>query len=155
MDTKNNWMFVSNHGNVKDSKPPGAGRFEPPSITVYPLQASGDTPPLRIIEGPKAQLNWPAHIYADPEHGELFVANDVGDSILVFRETDSGDAAPIRVLKGPKTGIKNPTGLFVDGKNDELWVSNMGNHRAVVFPRTANGNAAPRRTGVIASGEVL
>ncbi len=143
LDTNNGWVFVSNHGNVKNSA--GVGRFEPPSITVYPLKAGGDAAPLRTISGPNAQLNWPAHIYSDPEHGELFVANDVGDSILVFRETDNGDVSPVRVLKGSKTEIKNPTGLYVDEIHDELWVSNMGNHRAVVFPRTANGDVPPRR----------
>lgn len=146
VDTKNQWVFVTNHGHVKDSKPPRAGRFEPPSITVYPLKASGDASPLRILEGPKTQLNWPANLFVDPERGELYVANDSGDSILVFRTSDQGDMAPIRVVKGPKTGIKNPTGVFVDLKNDELWVSNMGNHRATVYPRTANGDVAPLRT---------
>ena len=144
LDTKNNWMFVSNHGNVKDKA--GVGRFEPPSITVYPLKASGDTPPLRIIEGPKTQLNWPAHLSVDQERGELYAANDVGDSILVFKTTDKGDVAPTRVIKGSKTGIKNPTGVFLDVKNGEVWVANMGNHSATVFSRTANGNVAPLRT---------
>ena len=146
VDTKTKWMFVSNHGSVKRSQPPRTGRFEPPSITVYPLEASGNIAPARIIAGPKTGLNWPAHLFADPEHGELFVANDVGDAILVFRETDSGDVAPTRIIQGSKTGLKNPTGLFVDLKNDELWVSNMGNHSAQVFARDASGNAAPRRT---------
>ncbi len=85
-------------------------------------------------------------MYLDVERGELYVANDGGDSILVFRETDHGDAAPVRVLQGPKTGIKNPTGIFVDGKNHELWVTNMGNHTATVYSRTANGDVAPLRT---------
>jgi len=146
VDTKNGWLFVTNHGHVKDSRPPRAGRFEPPSITVYPLQASGDAAPIRILEGPKTQLNWPAHLFVDAEHGDLYVANDVGDSILVFRTTDTGDAAPTRIVHGPKTGLKNPTGLFVDSQNGELWVSNMGNHSAVVFPRAANGDAVPLRT---------
>ncbi len=146
LDTKNKWLFVSNHGNVRDIKPPRAGRFEPPSITVYPLKTSGDTAPLRIIEGPKTQLNWPAQLFVDEEHGELYVANDAGDSILIFRVTDSGDVAPVRIVKGPKTGIKNPTGVFVDSKNNEVWVSNMGNHSATVFSRTANGDVAPLRT---------
>ena len=145
VDTKNHWMFVSNHGNAKNRKIPGSGKFEPPSITVYPLKASGDTPPLRVIQGPQTQLDWPAAIYLDQENGELYVANDAADSILVFHETDSGDQAPFRVVKGPRTGIKNPTGLFVDTKNQELWVSNMGNHSATVFPIAADGNAPPLR----------
>ena len=173
LDTKNNLMFVSNHGVVSYSKGGknfllrpidgptwdipderqrrgqmirGSGRYLPPSITVYPLKASGDTAPLRVIEGDKTQLNWPAGMAMDPEHGELFVSNDVGDSILVFRVTDRGNVAPTRVLKGPRTGIENPTGVFYDAENQEIVVSNMGNHSATVYPRAAQGDAAPLRT---------
>src|SRR5262245_21181814 len=160
LDTKNGWMFVANYGNVAahpdgggNSLPgrgygemlPGSGRYEPPSITVYPIQASGDTRPLRVIEGVDTQLNWPAHISLDEEHGEVYVANDGTDAILVFRVTDSGNVAPARVLKGPKTQIKNPTGVYVDTVNNELAVANMGNHRATVYPRTAQGETPPLR----------
>jgi 6-phosphogluconolactonase (cycloisomerase 2 family) len=145
IDPKNGWMFVSNHGSASTPTKKG-GWFDPPTITVYPLKASGDTAPIRTIAGPKTQLNWPAHVYVDAEHGELYVANDGGDSILVFRETDNGDSAPTRVLKGHQTGLKSPTSLFVDTKNNELLVSNMGNHSATVYPRTAAGDMAALRT---------
>jgi DNA-binding beta-propeller fold protein YncE len=145
LDTKNGWMFVSNHGSSSSPRIKG-GWFNPPSITVYPIKASGDTAPLRIISGAKTQLNWPGHIFVDPDNGELFVANDSDNSIVVFRGTDQGDVAPSRVIKGPKTGLSNPTGLFVDPKNNELFVSNMGNHSATVYSRNANGDAAPLRT---------
>lgn len=146
LDAKNNLLFVSNHGNASKKGVPGSGKFGPPSITVYPLKASGDTAPLRIIEGPQTQLDWPAAMDVDQENGELYVANDAGDSVLVFRENDNGDAAPLRVIQGPKSGVKNPTGIFLDKKNQELWVSNMGNHSVKVYPRTAAGDVAPLRT---------
>lgn len=164
VDPKDQLMFVGNHGSTsyyaarepgkegssegrgEGAIAPGTGKFEPPSITVYPLKANGDTAPIRVIQGPKTQLNWPATLFMDTGHSELYVANDVGDSILVFRATDDGDAAPVRVIKGAKTSIKNPTGVFVDSKHDEVWVSNMGNHRATVYSRTANGDVAPLRT---------
>ena len=122
------------------------GKFDPPSITVFSLKASGDTAPLQVIEGPQTQLDWPAGLYLDQDAGELFVANDIGDSILVFRETDDGDAKPVRILKGPKTGLKNPTGVYGDSKNHELVAANMGNHSATVYPLTASGDVAPLRT---------
>jgi 6-phosphogluconolactonase (cycloisomerase 2 family) len=125
---------------------PGSGRFEPPSITSYPIDANGDIPPLRVIKGPRTQLNWPEHIYFDVGHQELFVANDGDDSVLVFRATDNGEVAPLRVLKGPSTGLKSPTDVFVDTKNDELVVANMGNHASTVYRRTATGDSAPLRT---------
>ena len=168
IDTKNQVMFVSNYGNFHEKQPggrsrgegkrnwptseqkPGSGKFFPPSISVYPLKAAGDTAPLRVIQGPQTQMNWPGHMAFDVERQELYVANDMGDSIIVFSATASGDAAPIRVLKGPKSKVKNPTGVWLDLKNDELWVANFGNHSATVYKRGASGDTAPLR--VIRSG---
>ena len=125
---------------------PGLGKFDLPSINIYARGANGNTAPLRVIKGPNTQLNWPSHVAVYEDRGEIFVANDADDSILVFRTSDSGDAAPIRVIKGPKTKVKNPTGLSLDVKNGELWVANMGNFAATVFPINADGDVAPIRT---------
>ncbi len=124
---------------------PGSGKIVPPSITVYRVDASGNAAPIRVIQGPKTQMNWPTAIAVDSDHGELFVANDTADLVTVYSATASGDAAPIRVLKGAKTMIKNPTGIAYDAKNEELWVANFGNHSATVFKRTAAGDVAPIR----------
>ncbi len=129
----------------RDRMVPGSGRFAAPSITAYPLKAEGDTPPLRVIQGSKTQLDWPAHIHLDVQHQELFIANAMDDSILVFRTTDNGNVAPARILKGPKTGLKQPHGVFVDEKNQEIVVANFGNHAATVYPRTADGDTPPIR----------
>lgn len=146
IDTKNKLLFVNNWGNISDYKVAGTGRFEAPSISVYPLNADGDMPPLRVIQGPKTQLNWPGAMSVNPETGELYVANDVNNSILVFRgTTDKGDVAPARVIKGDKTRLSYPTGVFVDTKNKQLWVSNLGNSSATVYPLAANGNVPPVR----------
>ncbi len=126
--------------------------IHPPSITVYPKNAQGDTPPLRVIQGPKTQMDWPTSLAVHPDRGELFVANDTGDSVIVFRADANGDVAPIRVIKGPKTMVKNPTGLALDLENNELWVANFGSHAATVFPVDAEGDVAPLR--VIRSGPV-
>jgi len=146
VDTKNNLMFVSNHGSGNNRQAIGSGKFTPPSITVYPLDANGEVAPLRVIQGSNSQFDWPMAMTIDQDRNELYVANDTGDSILVFRTTDSGDAAPIRIIKGSKTEISHPTGIYLDLKNNEVWASNMGNHRATVYSRTASGNVAPLRT---------
>ena len=146
LDVKKNLMFVGTWGNASDYKVAGTGKFYPPSINVYPLDASGDTPPLRVIQGSKTQLDWAGGMSLDPDNGNLYVANDVGNSILVFRETDQGNVAPARVIKGNKTGLSHPAGISVDLKNKEVWVSNMGNSSATCYSLTANGNAAPSRT---------
>jgi DNA-binding beta-propeller fold protein YncE len=122
------------------------GRFELPSINIYARGASGNTRPLRVIKGPRTQLNWPSHVAVHEGRGEIFVANDADDSVLVFRISDGGDAAPARVIKGSRANIRNPTGIAVDARNGELWVASMGNYTAAVFPITAAGNVAPLRT---------
>ena len=161
LDTKNGWMFVVNYGNYAayregeersggggsggTGRVPGSGKFFPPSITVYPIKANGDVAPIRTIQGPKTQMNWPGHMAVDETTGMLYVANDGGNSVLAFKVTDGGDVAPARVIKGPRTGIKNPTGVFVDTKNKEIVVANMGNHQATVYDLTANGDVPPKR----------
>ena len=164
LDRQNDLIFVTNHGHVSSYSAqrddlnrlqpnqllsgglPGTGRFLPPSITVHERTASGDTPPVRVIAGPRTQLNWPAGIVIDERRGELFIANDTGNSVLVFKADAAGDAAPIRVLKGPNTGLNSPAGIFLDTKNDELWVSNYGNHALTVYSPTADGDTPPLRT---------
>jgi DNA-binding beta-propeller fold protein YncE len=149
LDLKNNLIYVSNFGNGRvegQNGSPTYGKFDVPSITVYPLDASGNTKPLRIIEGPRTLMNWPSHMALHEERQELFVANDADSSILVFRATDQGNAAPIRVIKGPKTGIKHPPGIALDAKLGELYVANIGTPSVTVFPATANGDVAPLRT---------
>lgn len=146
VDSARKLLFVVNYGNAKTAGRRGAGSFELPSISVYPLDASGDVAPLRVIKGEKTQLNWPAGMTIDPEEGLLYVANDSGHSVLAFRVSDEGDVAPHRVIKGSRTALINPTGVAVDGKARELWVSSFGNHSASVFPLSANGDVAPLRT---------
>lgn len=146
IDTQRKLLFVNNWGNESNFKVAGTGRFNPPSINVYSLDATGNAAPIRIIQGSKTQLNWPGAMSLDTRTGELYVANDVGQSILVFKETDEGDVAPSRVLTGAKTGLRNPTGVFVDTAHEELWVSNLGSSAATVYPLKASGNVAPLRT---------
>jgi 6-phosphogluconolactonase (cycloisomerase 2 family) len=125
---------------------PGSGTTAEPSISIHALSAKGNDRPLRVIRGPKTQLNWPTGMTFDAERRELFVANDMGPSVLVFDADAEGDVAPKRVIKGSATKLANPTGVTLDLKNRELWVSNFGGHSATAYPMAANGNVAPLRT---------
>jgi DNA-binding beta-propeller fold protein YncE len=149
LDTKNKLVYVSNFGNDSvqaEGGRGGYGRFEAPSITVYPLDGDGNIRPVRKIQGPKTLMNWPSHIALHLARQELFVANDADSSILVFNAQAEGDVAPIRVIKGPKTGLKHPPGIALDEKQNEIYIANMGNASITVFPVTANGDVAPIRT---------
>lgn len=173
-DPKRGLLFVTNHGSVhsvtrdaadptgsreggadqkilnfpldRDFAVPGSGRTLPPSITVYAKNASGDTPPVRVIQGPRTLLNWPTGIAVDAERDEVYVTNDTTNAILVFDATASGDVAPKRVLQGPRTGLKNPTGIALDFKHGEFWVANFGGHTATAYRLGAAGDTPPLRT---------
>ena len=80
--------------------------------------------------------------------GDLYVANNVDQSVLVFSGAANldGNVPPARVLKGDRTGLRNPHGVFIDTRHQELWVANLGNASATVYPLMANGDVAPLRT---------
>lgn len=136
---KQNWPYG------REYAVPGSGWHSEPSITVHALTAKGNDRPLRRIQGPKTQLNWPTGIAFDPKRRELFVANDMGPSVLVFDADAAGDVAPKRVLKGARTKLANPTSVSLDLKNGELWVANFGGHSATAYPLDAAGDVAPLR----------
>ncbi len=155
IDEKNRLMFVNTWGHHSDARIAGSGKFFPPAIKVYPLDANGDVKPLRVITGDKTLLDWPAAMKFNPNNGDLYVANDIGQSILVFANVSDpsvqGDVAPARIIKGPSTRLRYPTGVALDLKNQEVWVSNLGNSSATVYPLMANGDVPPLR--VIRSAE--
>jgi DNA-binding beta-propeller fold protein YncE len=147
-DEKNGELVVTNYGNWSrgywDPDYTGGGHYYPPSIEVFKDDAKGDVAPLRVIQGPKTQLDWPTGISVDNLHNEMAIANEPANEVLVFNRTDQGDAAPIRVLGGPQTHIIHPMGVAFDPIHNELWVANFG-HEAEIFDRTASGNVAPKR----------
>jgi 6-phosphogluconolactonase (cycloisomerase 2 family) len=146
IDLKNRLLFVNNWGSFTTEGTVSGGLSQSASINVYAMDAKGDTAPVRVISGPKTQLNWPGTMALDPDTGDLYVANDNGQSLLVFRgTTDNGDVAPTRAIAGNKTGLSYPVGLTIDTKNKELWAVNLGNSSATVYPLEANGNVAPLR----------
>jgi len=62
------------------------------AILTFRGDADGEEAPIRIIQGPKTQLEDPDRLEVDPVHNEIFVPNN-RDSILVFRRDAQGDVA--------------------------------------------------------------
>jgi DNA-binding beta-propeller fold protein YncE len=165
-DETHNEIVVANHGNFRPGElitsytaydaresrqertdnafnEAARGRFVPSSVTTFDGDASGDVAPLRTIQGPASQIDWPMGVAVDEINNELIVANNGDNSILIFPRTASGDMQPKRAIRGPLTGIKGPMGVAI--AKGEIWVANFGDHTALVFPRLAAGNVAPRR----------
>ena len=153
VDEKDRLIFVNTWGHHSNFQIQGTGKFFPPAIKVYALNANGDAKPLRVITGDNTQLDWPAAMKYNPNNGDLYVANDIGQSVLIFANAAKaqGDVVPARVIHGPSTRLRNPTGVALDLKNKEVWVSNLGNSSATVYPLMADGNVAPLR--IIRSAE--
>jgi DNA-binding beta-propeller fold protein YncE len=122
------------------------------SITVYARTASGNTAPLRTLQGAATGLNFPRAVAVDSANNELVVANQgtPTNSITVYARTASGNTAPLRTLQGAATGLDLLRAVAVDSANNELVVVNGGTGGSTgsitVYSRTASGNTAPLRT---------
>src|SRR6266478_2738871 len=67
------------------------------AVLTFRGGASGEEPPIRIIQGPSNQLEDVQRVDIDPVHNEIFVPS--GGSILVFRREAQGNVEPVRVIR--------------------------------------------------------
>ena len=121
------------------------------AILTFRGGATGNEAPLRVLQGPLTQLQYPnAGVDVDPLHNELYVAET--NRVLVFSRTADGDVPPIRVIRGPNTQLgKWVRTLSVDPINNLLVVTSDQDEerktptRILIFDRTAHGDTAPLR----------
>ncbi len=126
--------------------------FAANSITTYnnATQTNGNLTPSGNVVGANTTLNGPASLAYNATDDLLFVANFVGDQILVFEDTAAttfnGNVAPIRTIFTPVT-LDNPTGINF-GANDDLYVANSVANNVLVYANASslNGNVSPTRT---------
>ncbi len=115
------------------------------AVLTYRGSASGDEPPIRVIQGPLTGLqssDWGVDI--DPVHNELYVAEV--ESIMVFPRAANGDVAPLRIIRGPNTRLAARSALralAVDPVNNVIVVGTR--EGILIFDRNAHGNVAPLR----------
>jgi len=129
------------------------------AILTFAGGAKGEVPPVRMISGPKTQIQSTAYdgndkMAMDPVNGEIYipVATTGGAGkgvILVFDRLGNGDVAPKRILGGPDTGFNFPSArgtgfpyIAIDPIRNLLVVSTGG--ALFVFDRTATGNTKPK-----------
>lgn len=119
------------------------------AVLSFRGDATGEEPPVRVIQGPHTEIKRADKIAVDPLHGEIFIGE--GGAVLVFPSDAQGDVAPIRAIRGPETqlgtGIPH---LAVDAVNNVLVVAARGG--LLIFDRRANGNAKPLRVIAGAGG---
>src|SRR5207249_4389095 len=126
------------------------------AILTFAGGASGEEPPLRVIQGPLTQLTRPERLDVDPIHNEIVVPNS--NSIVVFDREARGNVAPIRVIRGPKTMLRAVNAVAVDPVNNVIVAASQVNpprrrqnnytptaNALVIFDRLAEGDVAPLR----------
>ena len=137
------------------------------AILVFRGGATGEEPPIRVIQGPHTQLvgspgGGPLdRLEVDPVHNEIFVP--VAGSVLVFARDAVGDVAPVRAISGPATQLEVASSVVVDpvhnlmivasgpdiheavaGATASRIVQKRGAGKLLIFNRTDSGNVKPR-----------
>jgi hypothetical protein len=135
-------IVVDGSGNIYVSNDTGGSGALAGSVEEF--NASSSTP-VRTISGLNTQLNVPVAVALDG-NGNLYVANQNGNSVVVYGPGQTGNTAPLRVITGSSTQISGPQGVALDASNN-FWVTNL---QATGVPGTlnvfgagANGNVAP------------
>jgi DNA-binding beta-propeller fold protein YncE len=117
------------------------------SILTFRGGATGEEPPIRVIQGPMTQLRGSSKLEIDPVHNELFVPD--GRRIQVFDLLANGNVPPIRVLSGPDTMLGADSATVDPIHNRLIVVGSLGseaipeNNAILIFDRTAQGNTKP------------
>lgn len=148
------------HGIAYDSKHDVIIGTEPlaASIVFFRGGTVGNTPPIRVIQGPHTLLHAPYEPSVDVVNNELWIADLEAKALYVFPLDGNGDIPPLRIIKGPKAVLGTVSGVAVDPEHNLVVATGYSyNYRPgiFIFDRTANGNVAPKRiimgpsTGII------
>jgi len=100
------------------------------TLNVFSMQANGDVPPLRRLDGIIPRAN--AGVYLDAARDELFITTEHVNRIAVYRRTFQEKDEPLRIIQGPSTELADPHGIYVDSVANHIYVSNHGNWRETV-----------------------
>lgn len=98
--------------------------------------------PLRQIVGPDTFLGMIAGIVLDPQHREIYTANnDIEDTVVVMPYEASGDVKPERVFSVPHQAW----GLALSNNADQIAVTVEVQNTIVFYKREVKGVEAPLR----------
>ena len=85
------------------------------SVLVFPLEATGDTSPARVISGAATGLATSIGIAVD-HTGAIFIANRTGGNVTVYAPGVTGNVAPTKTLTA--TGMGSPESLAFDASGN-------------------------------------
>jgi DNA-binding beta-propeller fold protein YncE len=98
--------------------------------------------PLRQIVGPDTFLGMMAGIILDPQHQEIYTANnDIEDTVVVMPYAGSGNAKPSRVFSVPHQAW----GLALSDSADQIAVTVEVQNTVAFYRRQVKGVEAPVR----------
>ena len=132
------------------------------AILTFRGGATGEEPPIRVIQGPRTRIRGSDTLEVDPVHNEIYVPS--GNELLVFQREAQGDVAPIRIIRAPGLGrgtiavdpVNNVTIVARSGQKEEgrLWNRPWIEHQEhkfekeggslLIFGRTDSGDVKPR-----------
>jgi len=118
------------------------------AVLVFRGGATGDEPPLRVIQGSKTGMIRPQTVEVDPVNNEIVAADSSSRAILVYDRLANGDVEPVRKIGGSKTLFRDIIGIAVDPVRNLIIASTRstdGFSGMLIFDRHANGDVAPLR----------
>jgi len=118
------------------------------AVLVFRGGATGDEPPVRVIQGSKSGMIRPQTVEVDPVNNEIVAADSSSRAILIYDRMANGDVEPKRRIGGDKTLFRDIIGIAVDAKSNLILASTRstdGFSGILMFDRLANGNVAPVR----------
>jgi hypothetical protein len=118
------------------------------AVLVFKGGATGDEPPLRVIQGSKTGMIRPQTVEVDPVHNEIVAADSSSRAILIYDRNANGDVEPLRKIGGSKTLFRDIIGIAIDPVRNLIYASTRstdGFSGILTFDRMANGDVAPIR----------
>jgi hypothetical protein len=119
------------------------------SIVTFRGGSHGNTPPLRVIQGPHTQIHQPWGVAVDPQHKEIWIADYGNARVEAFPLEANGDVAPLRIIESSEAGMRLDSGVAVDPERDLVVVAARDGHykgALFTFKRTDNGDVIPTAT---------
>lgn len=118
------------------------------AVLVFRGGATGDEPPLRVIQGSRTGMIRPQTVEVDPVHNEIVAADSSSRAILVYDRMANGDVEPLRKIGGSQSLFRDIIGVAVDPARNLILAATRSTHGfsgILMFDRMANGDVAPIR----------